>query len=189
MSRSVSGPSSVTNTSPCWNGLIVPGSTLMYGSNFWTCTLRPRDLSSRPSDAAVMPLPSDETTPPVTKTNFATYIPLPAARLTGFHVTSGSGRRHGLHEVEEAFHRTLRVSSADGDRHDRVLVPRAQRDVHVGRRLEQVPRPALVLVDLADQEHRLDAPPPGQPVVLRRVHLPARAGGEAAAVGLDARDA
>src|SRR6185369_11903702 len=98
MSRSVSAPSSVTNTSPCWNGLIVPGSTLMYGSNFWTCTLRPRDFSSRPSDAA---------TPPVTKTNFATYIPLPAARLTGFHVTSGSGRRHGLDEVEEAFDRTL----------------------------------------------------------------------------------
>src|SRR5262245_30884477 len=70
MSRSVSAPSSVTNTSPCWNGLIVPGSTFRYGSNFWTCTLRPRALSSRPSDAAVMPLPSDDTTPPVTKMNF-----------------------------------------------------------------------------------------------------------------------
>ena len=56
MSRSVSAPSSVTNTSPCWNGLIVPGSTLRYGSNFCTCTLRPRSFSSRPSDAATMPL-------------------------------------------------------------------------------------------------------------------------------------
>ena len=71
MSRSVSAPSSVTNTSPCWNGLIVPGSTLRYGSNFCTCTLSPRAFSSRPSDAAVMPLPSDETTPPVTKTYLA----------------------------------------------------------------------------------------------------------------------
>src|SRR5947209_5520449 len=76
MSRSVSPPSSVTKTSPCWNGLIVPGSTLRYGSNFCTCTLRPRALSSRPSEAAVMPLPSDETTPPVTKTYLA-LIPLP----------------------------------------------------------------------------------------------------------------
>ena len=71
MSRSVSAPSSVTKTSPCWNGLIVPGSTLRYGSNFCTCTLRPRDFSSRPSEAAVMPLPRDETTPPVTKTYLA----------------------------------------------------------------------------------------------------------------------
>src|SRR5436190_12419956 len=71
MSRSVSAPSSVTNTSPCWNGLIVPGSTLMYGSNFCTRTFSPRALSRRPSEAAVMPLPSDETTPPVTNTYFA----------------------------------------------------------------------------------------------------------------------
>ena len=46
---------------------MVPGSTLMYGSNFWIVTLSPRCLSSRPSDAAVMPLPSPLTTPPVTK--------------------------------------------------------------------------------------------------------------------------
>src|SRR5918995_820192 len=67
MSRSVSAPSSVTKTSPCWNGLIVPGSTLMYGSNFWIVTERPRETRSRPSDAAAMPLPSAETTPPVMK--------------------------------------------------------------------------------------------------------------------------
>src|SRR6266480_5600792 len=70
MSRSVSAPSSVTNTSPCWNGLIVPGSTLMYGSNFCICTFRPRAFSRRPSEAAEMPLPRDDTTPPVTKTYF-----------------------------------------------------------------------------------------------------------------------
>src|SRR5919197_5498763 len=67
MSRSVSAPSSVTNTSPCWNGLIVPGSTLMYGSNFWIVTDRPRATRSRPKEAAAMPFPSAETTPPVTK--------------------------------------------------------------------------------------------------------------------------
>ena len=42
----------------------------MYGSNFCTWTFSPRAFSSRPSDAAVIPLPSDETTPPVTKTYF-----------------------------------------------------------------------------------------------------------------------
>src|SRR5688572_22877170 len=67
MSRSVSAPSSVTNTSPCWNGLIVPGSTFRYGSNFCACTRRPRAFSSLPSEAATIPFPSAETTPPVTK--------------------------------------------------------------------------------------------------------------------------
>src|SRR5919198_834535 len=70
MSRSVSAPSSVTKTSPCWNGLIVPGSTFRYGSNFCTWTLRPRALRSRPSEAATIPFPRPETTPPVTNTCF-----------------------------------------------------------------------------------------------------------------------
>jgi hypothetical protein len=70
----------VTNTSPCWNGLIVPGSTLMYGSNFWTWTFSPRALSSRPSEAAVIPLPRDETTPPVTKTYFVAVRIAPRGR-------------------------------------------------------------------------------------------------------------
>src|SRR4051812_2296235 len=67
MSRSVSAPSSVTNTSPCWYGDIVPGSTLMYGSNFCRPTVRPRETRSRPREAAAMPFPRLETTPPVTK--------------------------------------------------------------------------------------------------------------------------
>src|SRR5712692_10407352 len=86
MSRSVSAPSSVTKTSPCWNGLIVPGSTFRYGSNFWSCTFSPRAFSSRPSDAATIPLPSAETTPPVTKTYFE------ARALTGLQGSSDSGR-------------------------------------------------------------------------------------------------
>src|SRR6476620_10855228 len=87
MSRSVSAPSSVTKTSPCWNGLIVPGSTLRYGSNFWSWTRRPRALSRRPSEAATIPFPRAETTPPVTKTYFG------ARALTGFQGSSGCGRR------------------------------------------------------------------------------------------------
>src|SRR5579862_6342141 len=86
MSRSVSAPSSVTNTSPCWNGLIVPGSTLRYGSNFWSWTRSPRALSRRPSEAATIPFPRAETTPPVTKTYFG------ARALTGFQGSRRSGR-------------------------------------------------------------------------------------------------
>src|SRR3954447_18317225 len=70
MSRSVSAPSSVTNTSPCWNGFIVPGSTFRYGSSFCMVTRSPRLESNAPRELAVRPLPSDDTTPPVTKTNF-----------------------------------------------------------------------------------------------------------------------
>ena len=39
----------------------------MYGSNFWIWTDSPRERSSRPIEAAAMPLPSEETTPPVMK--------------------------------------------------------------------------------------------------------------------------
>src|SRR5213078_548905 len=86
MSRSVSAPSSVTYTSPCWNGLIVPGSTFRYGSNFWSWTRSPRAFSRRPSEAATIPFPSAETTPPVTKTYFG------ARARTGFQGSSGAGR-------------------------------------------------------------------------------------------------
>src|SRR3954469_8196740 len=41
----------------------------MYGSSFMFATLRPRFSMSAPIDADTMPLPSDETTPPVTNTN------------------------------------------------------------------------------------------------------------------------
>src|SRR6185436_19029516 len=43
----------------------------MYGSSFRIETWRPRALRSRPTLAAVMPLPREEVTPPVTKTYFA----------------------------------------------------------------------------------------------------------------------
>src|SRR5579884_306191 len=43
----------------------------MYGSSFWIETDNPRALSSRPSEAAVIPFPSELTTPPVKKMNFA----------------------------------------------------------------------------------------------------------------------
>src|SRR5215204_5915556 len=67
MSRSVSAPSSVTKTSPCWNGDIVPGSTLMYGSSLTQVTLKPLASNRQPMDEAASPFPKLDTTPPVTK--------------------------------------------------------------------------------------------------------------------------
>src|ERR1700675_1072806 len=54
---------------------MVPGSTLRYGSNFCSVTLSPRLSSRQPMDAAAMPLPRDETTPPVTKMYLVVGIP------------------------------------------------------------------------------------------------------------------
>src|SRR5688572_20777164 len=65
---------------------MVPGSTLRYGSNFCSATLRPRFSSSVPSAAAVRPLPSELTTPPVTKMNFISNLEIRNSRipLAGF---------------------------------------------------------------------------------------------------------
>src|SRR5438093_13379399 len=49
---------------------MVPGSTLRYGSSFWRETVKRRAFRMFPIEAAVMPLPREETTPPVTKTYF-----------------------------------------------------------------------------------------------------------------------
>jgi hypothetical protein len=43
---------------------------LRYGSSFWRETVRWRAFRMFPIDAAVMPFPNEETTPPVTKTYF-----------------------------------------------------------------------------------------------------------------------
>src|ERR1700710_2700018 len=48
---------------------MVPGSTLMYGSSFSMVTLRPRDSRIAAREAAAIPLPREDTTPPVTNTN------------------------------------------------------------------------------------------------------------------------
>src|SRR5260370_40394803 len=54
---------------------MVPGSTFRYGSNFCSVTRSPRLSSRHPMDAAAMPLPRDETTPPVTNMYLAIGIP------------------------------------------------------------------------------------------------------------------
>ncbi len=47
---------------------MVPGSTLMYGSSLIMLIVRPRASSIAPRQAEVMPLPSEDTTPPVMNT-------------------------------------------------------------------------------------------------------------------------
>src|SRR5690348_7878261 len=75
---------------------MVPGSTLMYGSSFTIAILRPRASRMAPSEAAAMPFPKEETTPPVTQTN--SVMREPAARdlsTTGRQVnkTASTARR------------------------------------------------------------------------------------------------
>src|ERR1022692_965515 len=53
---------------------MVPGSTLRYGSNFCNVTRNPRLSSRHPMEAAAMPFPNDETTPPVTNTYLAIWF-------------------------------------------------------------------------------------------------------------------
>src|SRR5919201_3493297 len=53
---------------------MVPGSTLIYGSSLMLVTRMPRDSRIAARDAAAMPLPREETTPPVTKTYLVIYL-------------------------------------------------------------------------------------------------------------------
>src|SRR5438445_9791787 len=143
MSRSVSAPSSVTKTSPCWNGDIVPGSTLRYGSNFWSWTRRPRAFSNRPSEAATIPFPRAETTPPVTKTYFG------ARALTGFQGSTRGGRGLGglrtdeRGEPRERLRREVAADAAearrlDGERHLRPVGVRREPELDVDAGGEQL---------------------------------------------------
>src|SRR5574344_1304597 len=66
-SRSVSAPSSVTYTSPCWYGLMFPASTLMYGSHFIIAIFKPLHSRRLPIALEATPFPKLEQTPLVTK--------------------------------------------------------------------------------------------------------------------------
>src|SRR5437773_1880382 len=80
---------------------MVPGSTLMYGSSLRMETRRSRALRIRPMLAAVMPFPSEEVTPPVTKTYFAM-----GSVLRGFfecyRITRARARRARSSRLREA---------------------------------------------------------------------------------------
>src|SRR3989338_1358846 len=67
---------------------MVPASTLMYGSIFWSVTRKPRASRSDPIGAPASPLPRDDTTPPVTKMYFvvnSASFRQPASDVLFFH--------------------------------------------------------------------------------------------------------
>src|SRR3990172_4436772 len=80
-------------------------------------TRSPRLLSNRPNEAAVIPLPRDDTTPPVTNTCFAMYLSSPVA------VGSGRGGTRGPapHLVYQARRRPVPQRTSV---RDRTRVPR-----------------------------------------------------------------
>src|SRR5436853_4989959 len=53
---------------------MVPGSTLMYGCSWMLVPRMPRDSRIAAREAAAMPFPKEETTPPVTKTYLVIYL-------------------------------------------------------------------------------------------------------------------
>src|SRR5262249_48355011 len=126
---SVSPPSSVTKTSPCWKGLIVPGSTLMYGSSLRNVMSRPRFSRRAPMLAEASPFPRELTTPPVTKMYFVFL-----ERMGTFHVprmgrdvnvdsrprrsTEGDAGLGGGRRQSAALHR-----ARNRERHHTLLVP------------------------------------------------------------------
>src|SRR3989442_808782 len=58
----------------------------MYGSIFWSVTRKPRASSSEPMEADAKPLPSDDTTPPVTKMYFVATSSLLPGRKPVSHI-------------------------------------------------------------------------------------------------------
>src|SRR5262249_21864423 len=87
---------------------MVPGSTLMYGSNFCSRTRRPLCSRSMPMEAQVSPLPRELTTPPVTKMCLVCLTgvllvdgkPVPSWKMA--HVAEGGGK-HALDEYTRSF--------------------------------------------------------------------------------------
>ena len=52
----------------------MPGSRLIYGSSLVIVTFKPRASKIAASEEAAMPLPNDDTTPPVINMNFVIYV-------------------------------------------------------------------------------------------------------------------
>src|SRR6185295_2876861 len=84
---------------------MVPGSTLMYGSSLMLVTRMPRDSRIAAREAAAMPFPREETTPPVTKTYLDIY-----PRRVGMEEFTGTGGREQILAASAAPSSTLLVS-------------------------------------------------------------------------------
>src|SRR5262245_16260129 len=182
---------------------MVPASTLMYGSIFWSVTRRPRASRSEPMEAAASPLPRDDTTPPVTKMNFVLTSGLLSSRIVPGSGCGGQPPRHArsllvdtLHDTAEAkpaqhrqtFAHRRAAGHAEGDH----VFPRQQRphgvslaqipgDATAGRRAPAKPgagghrgrRAAQGVGDLAPPRSPGESLGQG-PRSDRRLHLPSR---------------
>src|SRR5205085_9895059 len=72
-----------------------------------------RDSRIAARDAAAMPFPNEETTPPVTKTYLAIYLSRgEISKLTGIFFSSSGSARNGLRRREERSSRRRRGSSS-----------------------------------------------------------------------------
>src|SRR5579864_5357162 len=131
---------------------MVPGSTLRYGSSFWRETVRWRAFRMFPIDAAVIPLPREETTPPVTKTYFEI-----ADLQGGFSNVTGTPRRLNLYFDFWLQEHDLRLVLADRGLLDRQLRLRLRaRDPHLLE--EPIHRVQLQLQPRDRVVHRHDEP-------------------------------
>src|SRR5437773_867742 len=121
---------------------MVPGSTLMYGSNFCSRTRRPRCSSSMPIEALVRPLPRELTTPPVTKMCLATPVFL-GMKGQGEH---GIGPAHPRHNDQYTRRRTGDQLAASGRGWYRGKVESASGLAAVLPAMEYLPQLVLVTV-------------------------------------------
>src|SRR6476646_10757367 len=94
---------------------MVPGSTLMYGSNFCSATLYPWSSRRRPMDAAASPFPSEDTTPPVTKMYFTGRLSV-CWVIPPISGSSPSGDRHQAAHALQVF-RGIDFDRLDGGHH------------------------------------------------------------------------
>src|SRR5262245_3578582 len=100
---------------------MVPGSTLIYGSNFWSRTRKPRCSRSMPMDAQVSPLPRELTTPPVTKICLATPPPICAFGVRRLVAALGFSDRAGA-----------KSESGDQSPHSKIQKPTGRRGLVPG---------------------------------------------------------
>src|SRR3990172_7055835 len=124
---------------------MVPGSTLMYGSSLTLVTRMPRDSRIAARDAAAIPLPREETTPPVTKTYLVIYL-----------ACAGMGKFKGTRPAQQTSPGKDLPRAAlltDGALQGAALADGSALDLRVERLRRQVDARALVRGGGADDDH------------------------------------
>src|SRR5262245_6752901 len=118
----------------------------MYGSIFCSVTRKPRPSSREPMDAAASPLPSEDTTPPVTKMYLVVTSRLLSRCEPFFHETAFLGQRAEVSVQPAPPQHAERFPHARTPRHAqgqqvRAAQPRAHRPPGREVPLDAPPRP------------------------------------------------